>query len=201
MNPPDPARRNRDAHRAILDAAWAVLESQGWDGVTVDRIAAAAGVGKQTVYRWWRGKADVVFEAFLEQARAHLPPRRAGRSLPELLRENARNFVRLYVDAPLGAHLRELLGAAQRDPQLAEAMREHWFLPRREPLRQALDEARRGHSVRDDIDTDTLLDLLFGPLHYRLLTGHAPVDRRFADDLVTLTLAAIAPAADEGDEG
>jgi AcrR family transcriptional regulator len=192
MNPPDPTRRNRETHVAILQAAWAALDAEGWDAVTVERIAARAGVGKQTVYRWWRDKADVVFEAFLEHARAHVPPSRAG-DLPDLLRENARNFVLLYRDTPLGARLRELLGIAQRDPRLAEAMREHWFLPRRESLRRAVIDAQHNHLIRTDVDADTILDLLFGPLHYRLLTGHAPVDRRFADSVTALTLAAIAP--------
>ncbi len=194
MNPPDPSRRKRETHQAILDAAWAALEAEGWDALTVDRIAARAGVGKQTVYRWWRDKADVVFEAFLDQARAQVPPSRA-RDLPDLLRENARNFVRLYAGTPLGARLRELLGVAQRDPRLAEAMREHWFLPRRDSLRRALLDAQDNQLIRSDVDADTILDLLFGPLHYRLLTGHAPVDRRFADSVTALTLAAIAREA------
>jgi AcrR family transcriptional regulator len=54
---------------------WALLDSEGWQAVTADRIAIAAGVGKQTIYRWWRGKADVVLEALLDRARAQVPPR------------------------------------------------------------------------------------------------------------------------------
>jgi AcrR family transcriptional regulator len=191
VNPPDPARRNADTHRAILDAAWMLLDTRGWQAVTVDRIAAAAGVGKQTIYRWWHDKADVVFEAFLAQSRAQVPPARA-QDLPGLLREHAHNFVRLYVGTSLGAHLRELLGAAQHDPRLADAMREQWFAPRRESLRQALREAQQAHEIRDDVDVDVVLDLLFGPLHYRLLVGYSPVDSRFADMVTTLTLSAIA---------
>lgn len=193
MNPPDATRRNTAAHRAVLDAAWALLDADGWQAVTVDRIAAAAGVGKQTIYRWWRGKADVVFEAFLDRSRAELPARRA-RDLPGLLRENARNFVRLYAGTSLGRHLRELLGAAQHDPDLADAMRDRWFSPRREPLREALREAQHAGLVRPEIDVDTILDLLFGALHYRLLTGSGPVDRRFADTVTALTLAAVTVA-------
>jgi AcrR family transcriptional regulator len=190
MNPPDPARRNPDTHRAILDAAWTLLDTQGWQAVTVDRIAATAGVGKQTIYRWWHDKADVVFESFLDQARAHVPASRAH-GLSELLREQAHNFVRLYVDTPLGTHLRELLGAAQHDPRLADALRGHWFTPRRESLRQALYEAQQANQIRADVDPDTVLDLLFGPLHYRLLIGYAPIDSRYADTVTDLTLAAI----------
>jgi AcrR family transcriptional regulator len=187
---PDPARRNPDAHRAVLNAAWALLDSGGWHAVTVDRIAATGGVGKQTIYRWWRGKADVVLEAFLDRARSQLPASQA-RDAADLLRESARNFVLLYAGTTLGNHLRELLGAAQHDPELAAALRDHWFTPRREPLRQAVRQAQEDQRIRADIDADVILDLLFGPLHYRLLTGHGPIDREYADTVAALTLAAV----------
>jgi AcrR family transcriptional regulator len=192
MSPPDPARRNPDAHQAVLDAAWAILDSSGWQAVTVDRIAAAAGVGKQTIYRWWRGKADVVLEAFLDQARSQVPPSQAE-DVAGLLRESARSFVLLYAGTALGRHLRELLGAAQHDPELAAAMRDRWFTPRREPVRQAVRQAQEEGRVRADIGADEVLDLLFGPLHYRLLTGHGPVDRQYADTIAELTLAVVTP--------
>ncbi len=191
MKPPDSARRNPDAHRAVLDATWELLDEEGWQAVTVDRIAASAGVCKQTIYRWWRGKADVVFESFLDRARADLKPPRA-KDVAGLLREHARTFVRLYSGTSLGAHLTELLGAAQHDRELADAMQDNWFRPRREPLREALRVAQQQRRVRADVDADTVLDLLFGPLHYRLLTGR-PVDRRYADTVTALTLTAIAP--------
>lgn len=196
MRQPDSTRRSAEAHRAVLDAAWELLDSEGWQAVTVDRIAAKAGVGKQTIYRWWRGKADVLFESFLDRARARVGPG-PNSDLPGMLRQHARNFVRLYAGTSLGGHLKELLGAAQHDPELAAAMRDHWFEPRREPLRQALRQAQQDNEVRPDVDVDTVLDLLFGPLHYRLLTGHGAVDRRYADTVTALTLAAIAPGRDD----
>jgi AcrR family transcriptional regulator len=189
-NPPDPARRSDRARAAVLAAAWELVETQGWSAVTVDGIAAAAGVGKQTIYRWWRGKGDVVFDAFLTAARPRaLRPRTDD--VEDVLRTHARNFVRLYAGTPLGRHLRELLGAAQHDPELAEAMRDRWFVPRREPLRAALTRARQEGRLAADTEVDTVLDLLFGPLHYRLLTGSGPVDRRYADAVTDLVLAAI----------
>lgn len=196
MRQPDPTRRSTEAHRAVLDAAWELLDSEGWQAVTVDRIAAKAGVGKQTIYRWWRGKADVLFESFLDRARSSVVPGQ-NNDLSGMLRQHARNFVRLYAGTPLGSHLKELLGAAQHDPELADAMRDYWFKPRREPLRLALRQAQQDNEVRPDVDVDTVLDLLFGPLHYRLLTGHGAVDRRYADTVTALTLAAIAPGHDD----
>lgn len=186
VNPPDPARRSDRARTAILAAAWQLLDADCWQAVTVDRIAAAAGVGKQTVYRWWRGKGDVLFDALLDNARTQ-PVRPRTDDVEGILRAHARHFVRLYVGTPLGRHLRELVGAAQHDEQLAAALRDRWFEPRRATLREAL-------AGRVD-DVDTVLDLLFGPLHYRLLTGHGPIDRQYADHVTDLVLAAIRPGA------
>ncbi|QUQ63128.1 TetR/AcrR family transcriptional regulator [Kutzneria sp. CA-103260] len=176
---PDASRRNPQSHQAILDATWSLLVAGGWSAVTVDAIAAKAGVGKRTIYRWWTNKNAVALEAFLARAWA-TPPPGTTTGLAETLRAHARHFVDLYVGTKLGALLRELIGAAQTDPELAAALREHWFLPRREPLRAL---------IADD-DPDLLLDLVFAPLHYRLLTGHAPIDHDFADKVVAAALQA-----------
>jgi AcrR family transcriptional regulator len=174
---PDESRRNPRTHRAILDATWELLTAGGWSAVSVDAIAARAGVGKRTIYRWWPGKNAVALEAFLTRARSTPPPGNPS-GLREILRAHARHFVDLYVGTRLGDLLRELVGAAQTDPDLAAALREHWFQPRREPLRALI----------PDGDPDLVLDLVFAPLHYRLLTGHAPVDHAFADQVVAAAL-------------
>jgi len=181
---PDPARRNPDVHRAVLDAAWSLTAEGGWQAVSVDAIAARAGVGKRTVYRWWpAGKAAVVLEAFLDRARARPAPA-AGAGLTELLRAHARHFVDLYSGTELGRVLAGLLGAAQADAAAAEALRAHFFEPRRAPLRTA---AAACAELPADADVDLLLDLVFAPLHYRLLTGR-PIDHGYADQVVAAVL-------------
>jgi AcrR family transcriptional regulator len=174
---PDASRRNPQAHQAILDATWDLLLAGGWSAISVDAIAARAGVGKRTIYRWWPNKNAVALEAFLTRARATPPPDHPT-GLADTLRAHARHFVDLYVNTKLGTLLSELIGAAQTDPELASALREHWFLPRREPLRALI----------PGDDPDLLLDLVFAPLHYRLLTGHAPINHAFADKVVTAIL-------------
>ena len=57
---PDPARRSERARRAILDAALALCRARGYDGTAIEAIAADAGVGKQTIYRWWPSKGAVI---------------------------------------------------------------------------------------------------------------------------------------------
>ena len=76
--PPRPhtgRRRNAAARDAILDATFELLRAQGASGVTIDAIAEAAGVGRQTIYRWWPTKGAVVAEAMVRGARLIVPPR------------------------------------------------------------------------------------------------------------------------------
>ena len=76
---PDSTRRSEKSRRAIYDAALALVAEVGYPKTTIEGIAARAGVGKQTIYRWWSSKADVLLEAFLdlsEQA-AGRPARRS----------------------------------------------------------------------------------------------------------------------------
>lgn len=181
---PDAARRNPETHRAILDAAWSLTAEGGWQAVSVDAIAARAGVGKRTVYRWWPGKAAVMLEAFLDHARS-TPARVPAPGLAELLRAHARHFVDLYVDTELGRVLAGLLGAAQLDPDFAAHLREHFVEPRREPLRA---EILVCADLPPDADVELLLDLVFAPLHYRLLTGRRPLDHNYADRVVASVL-------------
>ncbi|GAB3148210.1 TetR/AcrR family transcriptional regulator [Microbispora hainanensis] len=199
--PADPARRSQESWRAILDAAYALFVEGGYQSVTVGGIAARAGVGRQTLYRWWPSKAAVVFEAFLDKVSiGPFPadgPRPADSPLPAdgdlatLLRAYAHGFLTLYVDGAGGSRLRELIGAAQTDPDLARAMAEQWFEPRRAPVREALREAQRAGLVRADVDPDTALDLVFAPLHYRLLVSGQPLDAAYADAVVDLCLHAL----------
>ncbi|KUM99501.1 hypothetical protein AQI95_38975 [Streptomyces yokosukanensis] len=155
-------------------------------------IAARAGVGRQTLYRWWPSKAAVVFEVFLEKTNIG-PFLDGGKDFPAQLRAFAHGFRTLYVEGPAGTRLRELIGAAQTDPDLARAMVEQWFEPRRAQVRQALRAAQEAGVVRADVAADTALDLVFAPLHYRLLVSGQPVDAEYVNAVVDLGLAALTP--------
>ncbi|MDA4891924.1 TetR/AcrR family transcriptional regulator [Streptomyces sp. MS2A] len=190
----DPARRNPASWRAILDATYAILEEDGYQAVTMSAVVARAGVGRQTLYRWWTSKAALVFEAFLHKVNTGPPPVSDG-TFPDRLRIYAHGFLALYVEGTAGRRLRELIGAAQSDPDLACALEEKWFEPRRAPVRETLREAQAAGEIRTDVDPDTALDLVFAPLHYRLLVSGGPVDGAYVDSVVDLALTALDPRA------
>ncbi len=174
-----PGRPRSDLSRdAILDVAyWQVME-RGYDKVTADSIAKAAGAGKQTLYRWWPSKAAVVLEAIAEKGRTRIDrPQEAAIRSGDLL-----GFLRAVMPAiaAAGPALRHLMAEAQFDPKLRLLLRERLIEPRSESLRQVLSER-----VSDSHKRDALVAAIFGAIWYRLLLDE-PLDEALAIELAGL---------------
>ena len=183
--------RSEAAQQAILGAARDLLLQHGYADVTVEAIAAHAGVSKATIYRWWPGKAAVVLEAFL--ATTGPSPRRPDTACPAAdLREQLRGLAHALA-GPVGIVLRGVLAEAQSDPEVAETLRVQYLAPRRAETCRLLERARAAGRISADADVETAADTLVGPLFYRLMTGHAPPDAAFADTLVTLLFDGLHP--------
>jgi AcrR family transcriptional regulator len=188
--------RSERATQAILDAAASLLFEHGIDGITIERIAATASVSKATIYKWWPSKAAVVVDAFLAQVQPLAPIPDVGDLRRELC-EPAAAQLRLFRDTPVGTALKSLLAAAQHDPDVAEAVRTRWLKPRRDLARQAVLRAQERGELRPEVDPEMVLDLVFGPIYYRLLTGHAPLQDDLVERLVDAFLEGLStpPAA------
>jgi AcrR family transcriptional regulator len=181
--------RSESAHRAILAAANRLLEQIGFHDLSVEAIAAEAGVSKATIYRWWPNKAAVVMDAFLAATGPQLsfPP-----DLPA--RESVRAQMRTLVDvfnAGAGRTVAALLGEAQADPDLAEAFRARWIANRRTIAREILAHGIATGELRPDCDLEVALDSLYGPLYFRLLVGHLPLTKPFVDQLIDQVFAGL----------
>ena len=177
-----PARRSERAYRAIVDATKDLLDEQGFNATSIDQIAHRAGVGKQTIYRWWPNKAAVVLEAHAEQAAERLPMPDTG-DLRTDLRTAAALFSRNLGDSVIGRVCVQLIGQAQVDEEFAAAYREAFITVRRAALRELLERGRERGEVRDDVDLELALDMIFGPIWYRRLVRHAPLTPEFAHAL------------------
>jgi len=168
------------ARHAILQAALDAVRSEGYGGLTVEQIARRAGVGKQTIYRWWRTKADVVLEALLEDAVRAVAPKPTGNPHEDVRRFLRATFRRLQTT---GGIVAALMAVAQIDVCFREAFRERFLDHRRAALRHVVVAA-----APPDADSSVLVDCLYGAMWYRLLDGHGPLDDRFADALVVTLL-------------
>jgi AcrR family transcriptional regulator len=170
-------RRNDAAQEAILDAAFRLLSEPGTT-VTIDAIAAEAGVGKQTIYRWWPSKGAVVADALARHALAVVPGRDTGSFREDLTSFLVDSFAGLR-DEAMTTRLREIVAAAQHDEHAAEVFAT-FTEARRAALRAILERGRDEGQLAPDADLDMMVDMAYGVLYYRLLTRHAPLDEAAA---------------------
>lgn len=174
--------RSEDSKQAIFGAALELLRERTYRDVTTDAIAAAAGVGKQTIYRWWKTKADVVLDALADSAR-EIVAEKTG----ELAGDVRAFFEATFRVARAGTArvLKGLMAEAQLDA--AFATRFAAFIGER---RSALREVLTRH-VRASADVEAMVDMLFGAFWYRILIEHAPIDASFATRLGKLAASGL----------
>ncbi|HEX6536816.1 MAG TPA: TetR/AcrR family transcriptional regulator [Gemmatimonadaceae bacterium] len=190
---PAPARppgrpRSEPARRAILGAALALLAEHGYRALTMERIAATAGVGKQTVYRWWPSKAAVVLTALGDHAEERIPLPDTGDGRADVTR-----FIRDTLAAwrgPAGPIVRALMAEAQLDPAFARLFREQLIDRRRAGFRALLVRARARGEIGPHADLELLMDLAYGAMWYRLLLDRAPLSAATAAAIARAVFAA-----------
>jgi len=174
-------RRNDAAQDAILDATFRLLSGPDGDGVTIDAIAAEAGVGRQTIYRWWPSKGAVVADALARHALVVVPERDTGSFAGDLEAFLADSFAGLQ-DQVLAGRLRQIVAAAQQDEHVAQVLADFTAV-RRAALRALLERGRDAGELAPEANLDMLVDMAYGVLYYRLLVGHAPLDENAARSL------------------
>ncbi|ROR38188.1 TetR family transcriptional regulator [Kitasatospora cineracea] len=178
-------RRSEESRRAILTAAYELLAEAGYARLTVEGIAARAGTGKQTLYRWWPGRADVLLEAVTAHARQHIPLPETGDHAADLHAFLAATFA--AATPPTTDALRALMAEAQIDPAFGERFHDTLLRPRREALGTLLARAHTAGALAPHLTPATATELAFGLLWYRLLATHEPLDGQLAT-LLTRTL-------------
>jgi AcrR family transcriptional regulator len=192
-------RRNAAARDAILDVTFDLLRTQGAHGVTIDAIAEAAGVGRQTIYRWWPTKGAVAAEAMARGARVVVPDRDTGSFTEDLRCFLTDSFAGLD-DPGMQRALRQLVSAAQQDEHVAEVLAE-FTAQRRAALRTLLERGRANGDIPAAADLGMLVDMAYGVLWYRLLVGHAPLDAHAARSLAAHLIAAAQAGEAKGSRG
>jgi len=175
--------RSELARQAVLEAADDLLVTKGFAGVTMEGIAASAGVAKQTVYRWWPSKTDVLVDAFLEDAAQDLAPPDYG-DLERDLRAHLRQLADFLSRSDSGAVFRALIGQAQHDPAFAAAFRTRYLDEQRRRDRLPLDRAAQRGQIPATFDAAAEIDQMVGPIYYRVLVTGEPVEQQFTDHLV-----------------
>ncbi|MFB7832649.1 TetR/AcrR family transcriptional regulator [Streptomyces sp. NPDC056056] len=200
---PDASRRSERSRRAIFDAALALVSEAGYAKTTIEGIAARAGVGKQTIYRWWPSKAAVLLDAFLDLA-ARANEALGGDADSEIpdtgdLAADLRYVLRATVDEmndpAFDAPTRALAAEGIVDPELGARFTEALLEPQLQYYVRRIEAAQAAGDVDPGVDPRIALELLVGPLHHRWLHRALPLTHAYADTLVDLALRGLAPRA------
>ncbi|WP_333772827.1 TetR/AcrR family transcriptional regulator [Streptomyces sp. IBSBF 3136] len=197
---PDATRRSERSRRAIYAAALALVAEAGYPRTTVEGIAARAGVGKQTIYRWWGSKADVLLEAFLDLGEQMA--RTAGQeaaAIPDTgdLAADLKTVLRATVDELLDPRFevpaRSLAAEGLVNEQVGREFVTKLLEPRLRLYVRRLRSAQATGAVRPDVDPRIALELFVSPLAQRWLQRTGPISYEYTDTLVDYALHGIAP--------
>lgn len=186
---PSVARRSERARAAILAATGELIGQLPYAKLTIEAIAARAGVGKQTIYRWWPSKGAVVFDAMLDKDSGP-----EGLVLPDSgdLRADLRlllcGSIAALTDPVDEGFLRAMYIEIQQDASLAETYRERLLLPQRAALAKRLAASVDSGELRPGLDLELAVDLLLGPIQMRWSLGLGGLTERYADAVLEAAL-------------
>jgi AcrR family transcriptional regulator len=186
--------RSEKAQKAILAAAIDLLLEHGLHAMSMDAVAERAGVSKATIYRWWPSKELLALDALATEWQVTAPDatRDTGSLRGDLL-ARLRPWLRQLRDKPYGRVVAGLVATAQADAEFAGLYLERFVRPRRDAMRPVLLRAIERGEIPANIELEVALDLIYGPIYHRMLHSHAPLDERFARNLVDTIIAGIAP--------
>jgi AcrR family transcriptional regulator len=185
--------RSDQVDQAILRAASALLFERGLGAMTIEDVAARAGVGKASIYRRWPTKGTLALDAFLIDFLTQQPPVDKG-TLEDDLREALSLWSATVVGTPTGRALVGLVAEAQLDRDLAQGWIERVMAPVREQHRAMVDRAIGRGEIPAQSDVDVIMDLLYGAAYHRLLQGHLEI----TPDFVELVARMVAEGAKAG---
>lgn len=183
--------RPRDgvARQAILKATAELLDEIGFDKLSIEGIAGRAGVAKTTIYRWWHNKGVLAIEAFLIAVSPKIAFGETA-SPVEDLRAQVHKVAKLY-RGRTGRILCELIALGQADPETQQLLLDGYLRPRRSASKICLQRAVAQGVLRADLDLDSVIDAIYGPIWYRMVTKIGPIDGNYVDGVLDIALRGI----------
>jgi len=187
--------RSVKAQEAILDAARDLLDEAGPARLTIEAVAARARVGKPTIYRYWANARELAMAALMARAPNSIDVAESQSALADLC-THVRGLIARFATTR-GRQTALMLATAERDSEMFKAFRNQVIMTGREQGRAILERAQANGEVDPSMHLQTALDLVYGPIFFRLLTGHAPLTQDFADEVVKTLVAGIGNSASD----
>jgi AcrR family transcriptional regulator len=183
--------RDTRADRVIRETTLELITERGVHAFRTEDVAARAGVGKGAIYRRYRSKDELVTAAVAALVREEIAVPDTGSTRGDLL-VLMRGAVELYRTALPARLMPNLIGAMAEQPELARAVRDQFLAGRRAALSEVLRRGVERGDLRSDLDLELALDVLGGPLFYRLLVTGGPLDEQLAEGVADLILRGFA---------
>ena len=182
--------RQLSVRDAVLAGAGQLLLKAGIKGFSIEGVAKLSGASKVTIYKWWPSKGALALDGFYTLVAPSIDTTLTGDVEQDLVTQVSA-VLALFRDTAIGPILAGLIGEAQRDPELAAAIRERWLEPRRRCGVAILESGQAAGHVRTDLDPTMVLDQIYGPIYRRRLVGHAPLTDDLAATLVRTILTGV----------
>jgi AcrR family transcriptional regulator len=185
--------RDARADRAILEVTLELIAERGVHAFRTEDVAARAGVGKGAIYRRYLSKDELVTAAVSALVRDEISLPDTGSTRGDLL-VLMQEAVELYSRSLPSRLMPKLIGAMVEQPELARAVRDGFLAARRSALSEVLRRGIERGDLRRDLDFELALDVLGGPLFYRLLVTGGPLNEQLTEGVADLILRGFAPA-------
>ncbi|MGK5553690.1 TetR/AcrR family transcriptional regulator [Actinomadura kijaniata] len=192
MSPRRPERRSEESARAIVQAALDLCREVGYGKLSIEGIAARAGVGKNTIYRWWPSKSAVLLDGLLSAVTNVAFPHTADVAAD--LKTQMVTVASSIASPDIGPHYAALIGEAQQDPELARALWDRLISHLVAAATQRIQLAQSQGQIRPDLAPDLVVELLYGPVYYRWLIRQRLPDEEHINAIVDTALAGLAPS-------
>lgn len=186
--------RNPGASLKVLEAARSLIAEGGVAAVTIEELAARAGVSRPTIYRSWPNAKAVAMAALMDAS--PIAPK-AGAS--ETVSRDLKRVIAALADAfstPAGRSAAELIAAADYSTELAKAFRHHLLLQTRERVVGILQGGIKRGELQGGIDVEAAADLIMAPVFFRLMVGHRRLSANFASAIVEMALDGLSARKD-----
>lgn len=183
------ARRRSRSERVVLDAARELLGESGFASLTVEGVAARAGVAKTTIYRRYRSRTDLALGVLLDMVGDVSTQPYVGDTATELI-ALVDKTVTLMRTTVLGRIMQGLVSEVAADPELAQVYRERVVSRRLADVSVLVERGIARGELRAGLDPEMVTDLLLGPIYYRFFLSGSPMDDDFGKRLVATLLPA-----------
>ncbi|MET9002089.1 TetR/AcrR family transcriptional regulator [Amycolatopsis sp. NPDC004169] len=184
--------RADDRSETIMRATLDLAEEAGYAKLSIEAVAARAGVGKHTIYRRWPSKGLLFLDSLLTVNEPVLDFPDTGDVLADLRRQT-HGAVDLLGTPPWGPLYRALVGEAQHDPAVAAGLNERFILPQTEKTIARLQAAKHQGQISPDFDLTLAMAILSGPLYFTFLITQEPVTHDYVDRVFEALLAGMGP--------